>query len=127
MYIYIFSCWKYLVYSTLVMFVKVIWLLREESLFCPQLTYSNSSPKKKKKTLHIRIRVAILSLSVKVSEYYQEYITANTRTTNLQNSIVFLGASFLWPEWSMSEEKPVKEASASPRRPRLPWQKDLKS
>lgn len=111
----------------LVMFVKVIQWLRKESLFCPQLTYSNSSPKKKKKTLHIRIRVAILSLSVKVSEYYQEYITANTKTTNLQNSIVFLDASFLWTEWSMSEGKPVKEASASLRRPSLPWQKGLKS
>ena len=33
----------------LVMFVKVIQWLRKESLFCPQLTYSNSSPKKKKK------------------------------------------------------------------------------
>ena len=111
----------------LVMFVKVIQWLRKESLFCPQLTYSNSSPKKKKKTLHIRIRVAILSLSVKVSEYYQEYITANTKTTNLKNSIVFLDASFFWTEWSMSEEKPVKEASASLRTPRLPWQEGLKS
>ena len=100
--------------------------LEKNLYFVPNLHIRILHPKKKK-TLHIRIRVAILSLSVKVSEYYQEYITANTKTTNLQNSIVFLDASFLWTEWSMSEGKPVKEASASLRRPSLPWQKGLKS